>query len=40
MLFLAFSLCIIVILSYAQGSTRRNDGMEEYCRIECKGYKY
>jgi len=40
MLLLGFTLCIIVILSYAQVSTRRSNGMEEYYRLEWKGYKY
>lgn len=40
MLFLALSFCIIVILSYAQVSTRMSNGMQEYCKLECKGYKY
>jgi len=40
MLFLVLSLAIIVVLSYVQASTKRSSGMEEYCKLECKGYKY
>jgi len=36
MLFLALSLCIIAILSYAQVSTIRSNGMEEYYKLEYK----
>ncbi len=40
MLFLALTFGFVVIVSYVDVVTKRSNGMEEYCRLECKGYKY
>ena len=40
MLFLVLSFSVIAVLSYTQVTTSKNNGMQEYCKMECKGYKY